>query len=172
MEHAQVMASHKPIRAVVSADSEALLRVAVATSLFKPGEAEQLLGGVLRELLDGSLGPGHTARVADGPFAPVGWTYFSPDPHEEGVWELWWIGVVPEYHGHGVGARLLADFEALASQNGARILLICTSSTESTARARAFYVRQGYEQVGQIPEFYGPGDDKVIFWKRITHELV
>ena len=158
------MAFHKPVRAVVPEDTEALLQIAVATSLFNPGEAEQLLGGILK----GSLGAGHTTRVVDGPSAPMGWTYFSPDAHEEGVWELWWIGVLPEYHGHGVGALLLADFEAVASRNGARILLISTSSTESTARARAFYVRQGYLQVGQIPEFYGPVDDKVIFWKRIV----
>jgi hypothetical protein len=30
-----------------------------------------------------------------------------------------------------------------------------------------FYGRHGYHECGRVPEFYAPGDDKVIFAKRV-----
>ena len=35
------------------------------------------------------------------------------------------------------------------------------------AGQRAFYVRLGYHEEARIREFYGPDDDKVIYWKHL-----
>ena len=48
------------------------------------------------------------------------------------------------------------------------MLLIETSSQETYGGTIQFYERTGYELVGKIPEYYKPGDDKLIFAKTLT----
>jgi len=57
--------------------------------------------------------------------------------------------------------------EAALRHAGARILIIETSGVGSFAATRAFYGKLGYHEEARIRGFYGPGDDKVIFWKEI-----
>lgn len=142
-----------------------LLNVAVSTGLFSPEEAELLLGGVLDALASGSLPPGHEAACALAtPSGPtLGWSYFAPDDHAEGVWNLWWIGVRPEHHGIGVGAALLEYFEHRAAAQGGRVLVVEISDGALLTRARQFYAARGYAECGRVPHFYAPGEAKVIF---------
>lgn len=155
--------------AAADEDSE-LLAIGIATGLFTAAEADALLGGALRGLSAGSLARGtHAARVAvaaDG--SRAGWTYMSADENADGVWELLWIGVARAAEGTGAGTALLADAEAIARAAGARLLIISTSSTAATSRARAFYGRRGYTRCGHIPDFYDAGDDKVIFVRNLA----
>lgn len=153
------------IEPVQARDRRRLLDVAIATGLFEPEDAEMLLGGILTALEDGSLSDGHAAVacIDTGAAVPAGWCYFAPDPHADAVWNLWWIGVAPEAQGSSAGAALLAHAEEEARRHNARILVIETSDAESTARARRFYEKSGYEERGRIPSFYGPREAKVIF---------
>ena len=149
-------------------DRAALLSVAVSTGLFSEADAEALLGGVLDQLATGGLGDGHSAlasRLSIGG-AVAGWTYFAPDQYAEGVWNVWWLGVIPEAHGSGVGRALLQAAENAALASGARIVVVETSSKDSQARARRFYAKEGYSECGTVPDFYGDGDHKVIFSRK------
>jgi ribosomal protein S18 acetylase RimI-like enzyme len=47
------------------------------------------------------------------------------------------------------------------------LLIIETSATPPLEPARRLYLRRGYRECGTIPDFYGEGDDKVIFAKRV-----
>ncbi len=47
----------------------------------------------------------------------------------------------------------------------ARVLLIETSSTPQYEATRAFYSVKGYTHEATVRDFYGPGDDKIVFWK-------
>ena len=154
---------------VSSRDRSALLAVATATGLFSEADAEGLLGGVLDALAADSLSDGSAAVACRlSQFGPVcGWTYLAPDDHADGVWNLWWLGVEPTAHGSGAAAALLHHAESHALAHRARLMIVETSSLDSTARARRFYSREGYAAIGQVPEFYGPGDDKVIFFRRL-----
>ncbi len=157
------------IRAVRPADTPTLLSVACATGLFEPADASALLGGVLDALHADQLGPGHAAQLwaPDDTTAPSGWVYYAPDAHAEGVWNLWWIGVRPEDHGRGGGESLLDAVEAAVIEDAGRVLVIETSALPALARARSFYARRGYVECGRVPDFYGVGDDKLIFVKRM-----
>jgi hypothetical protein len=46
-----------------------------------------------------------------------------------------------------------------------RMILIETSSVLGYEKTRRFYFTQGYEIVCQIPDFYTPGDHKIVFRK-------
>jgi len=156
------------IQPVEASQRSALLELAVRTGLFSPAGADALLGGVLDQLADGALPRAHTALACrDHPGDGVtGWTYVAPDAYAEAVWTIWWLGVLPEAQGTGVGSALLRAAEALAHAAGARIVVVETSSSDALARARRFYAAQGYAACGHVPHFYGEGDHKVIFSRR------
>ncbi len=156
------------LRFPLPAETRVLLSIATETGLFAPEEAATLLGGVLDAFHAGQLGEGHVVQLwtPDREHAPVGWVYFAPDSHAEGVWNLWWIGVSPPHHGRGAGQALLDAVESAVASASGRLLVIETSALPSLARARAFYRKRGYAECGRVPDFYGVGDDKVIFAKR------
>ncbi len=157
------------IRPAELKDSEKLVRLADATGVFKAGEAASLLGGVLKDYYGGGLGEGHQVYVCTGGNAePVGWVYFSPSYKADGVWDLWWIGVDPSFHSQGFGLKLVEFVESTIRGAGGRILIIETSSTSPFNNVRDFYRNRGYSNCGTIPDYYGPGDDKVTFVKRLT----
>lgn len=158
------------VRPVAPADTPALVALADATGIFRPGEAEGLLGGVLEDLHAGRLAEGHLAWVwADGPTGgPVGWAYFSPADHADGVWNLWWIGVEPARQGHGAGGAMLAAVEAHVRAAGGRLLLIETSALPAFGAVRRFYAKRGYAEGGRVPDYYADGDGKVTYYKRVA----
>jgi ribosomal protein S18 acetylase RimI-like enzyme len=157
-------------RDATAGEKDVLVELGMSTGLFSAEEAAELLGGSLDKVLAGTEVPTSlAARVVDGSDGrPAGWTYLSADPSgPPHVWELWWIGVRPGAEGRGCGSLLLGDAEAVAKAGGASMLLISTSSTGATERARRFYEGRGYKKVGQVPGYYGEGDDKVVFWKAL-----
>lgn len=167
-EENQSIYSVRPAR---QGEEDALVTLGRNTGLFTAEEADALLRSSLRSVFEagGEGTPQCAARVVgSGDDTPLGWTYLAADAMGgPGVWELYWIGVDVNFQGKGVGSELLRDAEDTARSAGARMLLISTSSTDATAAARDFYARRGYAQVGRIPEYYGPGDDKVIFWRSL-----
>jgi ribosomal protein S18 acetylase RimI-like enzyme len=161
------------IRPAAPDDTPALVALAISTGLFQPEEADVLLRAVLDDLHGGRLGPDHVAVVwcASASAAPSGWAYFSSNEKADRVWDLWWIGVDPARHGQGVGDALLSFVESEVRSRGGRMLLIETSSLPPTARARRFYEKRGYATCGRVPDFYGEGDDKVVYVARTATAL-
>jgi ribosomal protein S18 acetylase RimI-like enzyme len=156
------------LRSARPSDTGDLLDVAVATTLFDVESAAALLGSVLSEWHAERLGAGHTVAVwARDDRRPEGWVYYAPDAYAAQVWNLWWIGVRPDAQGTGIGQALLAHVEAQVRAGDGRLLVIETSALPPLGRARAFYRRHGYAECGQIPDYYGVGDGKVIFAKRL-----
>jgi ribosomal protein S18 acetylase RimI-like enzyme len=122
------------------------------------------------EMLDGYLArsmPDHHWFVAETDGAPTGAGYYAPEPFGDRVWNLYFLAVDPNVHGQGVGTAIVEHLiEHLISlgQDVARVLLVETSSTSSYERARTFYSARGFVQEARIREFYGPSDDKIVFW--------
>lgn len=63
----------------------------------------------------------------------------------------------------GVGAALLADAERRARKAGCRHLVLLVTTTNR--RARAFYVRQGYRHVADLPSFVRPRIGESLYLK-------
>jgi len=94
---------------------------------------------------------------------PVGFAFAQPEAMTDRTWNLRAIATVPDQHGQGAGTALLRAVEAALPD--ARMLVIDTTQTDDQARARRFYAGRGYDHVATIPEFFGPGEDKVTFVK-------
>jgi ribosomal protein S18 acetylase RimI-like enzyme len=140
--------------------------LAVATGLLDADQADELL----------SLAPeGDDAAVqlvaVSESGAVVGAAWCVREAVSDGVWNLQLLATEPALQGGGIGSSLMMHLEALLQSDSApsgSAILIETSSAAGFERIRAFYARRGYVQVGQIPNYYGPRDDKVIFWKSLA----
>ena len=98
----------------------------------------------------------------------IGAAYFGPESHSDRVWNLYFLAVAKQHQGGGTGTALVRYVEANLRARGeavAKLLLIETSSVDSFEPTRAFYRKLGYVEEARVREYYGPGNDKVIFWK-------
>ncbi len=139
-------------------DLEAPIR---ACGLFSEEEAQGFIA-MLPDLLNDP--EQHWLRL-DGPGGIVGAAYLSRDGMSADVWNLWFIGVAPEYRGKGGGRSMLTAAEAKVRDTGGRLLLIETSSDIAMAHARGLDESAGYEPQGCIRDYYRSGEDKIIFAK-------
>ena len=100
----------------------------------------------------------------------VGAAYFGPESHSDRVWNLYFLAVGAEHQGAGTGSALVHWIESNLASRGtevAKLLLIETSSVDSFEATRTFYANMGYAEVARVPDYYGPNDDKVVFWKSL-----
>lgn len=158
------------MRFVRPEESARLVDLGISTGLFTAEDADALLGSTLRDLHAGLLGEGHQAHAWVSPSTdePLAWAYFAPTPKTDGVWDLWWIGVAPDIQGAGVGSKFLETIENAIKAAGGRLLIIETSSLPPLEGTRRFYRNRGYTECGSIPDFYGPGDAKVVFARSLS----
>ena len=89
----------------------------------------------------------------------------------DSTYDLYWIAVDKSQHRAGVGKRLLKFAEEEIVRRGGKMLLVETSSQETYGGTIQFYEKTGYELVGKINEYYRPGDDKLIFAKKLQAPL-
>ena len=113
----------------------------------------------------------HTWIVLENDAGKIaGAAYFGPESHSDRVWNLYFLAVSQNVQGAGIGSALVAWIEANLRTRGtaiAKLLLIETSSVDSFEPTRTFYRKQGYVEEARIREYYGAGDDKVVFWKSL-----
>ena len=97
--------------------------------------------------------------------SPVAIAYCAPEAMADGTWNLLLIAVHPDRQSEGIGAQIMSYVEDKLSADGVRVLLVETSGTDEFNRTRAFYTKLGYSKEAQIREYYGVGDDKIVFHK-------
>lgn len=160
------------IRPATPDDVTTIKRIAVDAGLFAPDDVgffDEMLAGSF----DGSMPDHHwvVAEVdADVDEIVVAAAYVAPEPFADRMWNLYFIAVDPARHGLGVGGTLLDHVERDLRERGgdeARVLIVETSSTEQYARTRDFYRAHGFDEEARIRQFYGPDDDKIVFWKSL-----
>lgn len=147
-------------------DKAAIVEILQVTSEFTSTEVKVAL-----ELIDLYLkygtGSDYYVLVAETDNTPAGYICFGPTPLTEGTWDIYWMAVNPQKQRQGIGRRLLNDAETSISDAGGRLILIETSSKPDYERTRYFYQSCGYEIIARIPDFYTPGDNKIVFQKRL-----
>ena len=158
------------IRAATSDDLERIKEIAVAADMFSVDEVaffDEMFAGAA----DGSL-EGHAWIVSVDEYdRAMAAAQFAPEPFADRLWNLYFLAADPAAQGQGRGSALIEFVEDELGSRGddvARVLLVETSSTDQYASSRAFYAAQGFDEEARIREFYGPGDDKVIFWKALA----
>lgn len=88
----------------------------------------------------------------------------------DAVYDLYWIVADPSAGKKGIGKNLIEHAENFVKENKGRWLLAETSSKESYAATRNFYLRNKYSIVSQINDFYSIGDNLLIFGKYFNNK--
>jgi len=155
------------VRPMVAQDKSAILHMLRNMPEFKPPEAvvaEEVLDDYLRD----STRSGYHVFVAEIDSLVVGYICYGPTPLTEGTWDIYWLAVAPNQQSKGIGKFLLAFAEGNIKETRGRIAVIETSSRPEYETTARFYRTQGYELTCRIVDFYAPGDDKLIFLKRLN----
>jgi ribosomal protein S18 acetylase RimI-like enzyme len=158
------MPSIRPARAADRAALEAVLR---SDGQFRRDEI-----AVALELIDAAVAGTDDYRVrladpGDRTGEVAGYICYGPTPMTRATWDLYWIVTHAGFRGRGVAGALVAHMEADIRGRGGAHIRVETSEQESYGAARSFYDRHGYPEASRLPDFYGPGDALITYYKRL-----
>jgi len=138
-----------------------------ATGNFSLPELE--IAAELMEIVLNKPGQGDYYAFVDEQGERVcGLLILGPVPATAGTWHMYWIAVHPDFHGTGIAQGLDRWAESFARERRAYWLLAETSGQPCYQRTRAFYTKEGYSVLAQIPDYYKPSDDLIVFGKRLS----
>lgn len=97
-----------------------------------------------------------------------GFAYFGPNNGTDHTFELKWIVVDRLSRKQGVGSQLLERIEEeIRRAKPNAILSVETSSIKESSISSDFFISSGFSLIGRIPNFYGKGDDFLMYAKHI-----
>ena len=122
---------------------------------------------VIDSYLNDSLNSGYHILVAEVDSTVTGYICYGPTPLTEATWDIYWEAVAREKQDLGIGSALMESAEKEIVRSQGKLAIIETSSAPAYEKTRHFHLSHGYEIVARIPDFYAPGDDKLILQKRL-----
>jgi predicted N-acetyltransferase YhbS len=158
-----LVSSH--LRHLSAADRGRIEEITRAVGLFRDDEIPVALEVFDEAVREGGTQP-YTALGAEVDDRLVGWICWGPTPCTLGTYDLYWMAVEPALQGSGIGSALLGEMERRLA-GLARLVIIETTGRPDYAATRGFYEARGYRAAATIPDFYAPGDDQVVFVKRV-----
>lgn len=154
------------------ADRDAVRRILESSNYFYPYEI-QVATELVDERVNRGLVSGYYFIFADaGAGETVGFTCFGPIACTVSSYDLHWIAVHQAQRGRGPGALLLSETEKLVMALGGTRLYAETSGRALYEPTRKFYRKHGYAEDAVLRDFYGPGDDKVVFRKLLPVKAI
>ena len=145
-------------------DRDSIHRFINETNFFRPEDEV-----IAHEVLDDAITKGETGHYQSFTYLQkgkaVGWICFGATPCTVGTYDLYWIVIAPSVQRQGIGSALLAYAEQLMMEKSGRLVVVETSGGKKYESTRRFYEKRGYKAVSRIPDFYAPGDDKIVYTK-------
>jgi GNAT superfamily N-acetyltransferase len=85
--------------------------------------------------------------------------------------DIYVCGVLPEYHGKGIGKKLMNTAEDYFKKNGCKYIIVKTLSEKANyepyERTRKFYLSVGFEQLITLTEMWDAENPCLIMIKKI-----
>lgn len=154
------------IRPLIHKDRAKLLSILIRSQVFTPEEI-----GVAMELIDIVLKDQGQRDykihcMVDDQDQPMGYICYGPAPMTQGTFDLYWIVVDPDVQSQRIGSRLLTFLEGSIKEVKGRMILADTSTIPQFEKTRRFYLKNGFQEIARVPDYYQPGNDRVTFCKR------
>ena len=156
------------VRDRVGAADLAAVRAMVRATGFFSAQEEGIAVELVEERLAKGAASGYEFRFAERAGRLLGYTCYGLIPLTEASFDLYWIVVDPAAQGTGVGRLLLAETPRAVAPAAGTAHYAATSSRAQEAPPPGFYLSAGYRTAAEFPDFYAPGDGKVVFVKRMA----
>ena len=148
-------------------DPERIRNLIHATGVFTDAEIR-----VAEELAQERLSRGDSCDyyfvMAEQDGSLIGYTCYGPIACTISSYDIYWIAVHPELQRGGLGRRLIEETGRFIRGSGGTRIYVETSQRPQYDGSRAFYKNAGYRLETVVPDFYAPGDGKVIFCMVLT----
>ncbi|MEX1314856.1 MAG: GNAT family N-acetyltransferase, partial [Desulfotignum sp.] len=147
-------------------DIEEIRNLVAGTGFFREDEVK-IAAELVQERLEKGPASGYYFVLASKAGRLAGYGCYGPIPCTVAGYDIYWIAVSPKFQGKGLGQALLANMEQRISEAAGTRIYVETASQPRYAPTRVFYERCGYTVAATLPDFYSPGDDKVIYIKSL-----
>ena len=147
-------------------DVERVRRLVEITGFFSPAEVDVAAELATERLAKGAKS-GYEFIMAEHYGRLAGYACFGPIPATAASYDLYWIAVPPDFQGRGLGLRLLKEVEKRIGSAGGKRIYVDTSQRVQYASTRAFYENSGYRLETVLEDFYGQGEGKAIYCKKL-----
>lgn len=157
------------VRKMTAADRQRVCDIVVAAGVFRDDEitvAEELIDDAIRK-----PGVDYHVLCAEARGQVVGYICYGRVPLTLSGWDLYWIAVDPSQQGKGIGALLIREMERWIAAEGGCKVYIDTSSLPLYAAARRLYEKCDYTVAAVLPDFFRPGDDKVLYSRDLSQPV-
>jgi ribosomal protein S18 acetylase RimI-like enzyme len=97
----------------------------------------------------------------------AGYLCYGRTPMTQAAYDLYWLATSPACARMGVARALVSSMEEEIAHAGGGVVRVETGSREGHGAAVQFYDSLGYARATTIDDFYAPGDDLILFTRRI-----
>jgi ribosomal protein S18 acetylase RimI-like enzyme len=156
------------IRPLFEKDRAGLLSMLIKTRAFTSAEIDVAMELIDIVLKDENQEDYQIDCMADDQDQAIGYICYGLAPMTQGTFDLYWIAVDPDFQEKGVGSKLLSFLEEVLKAEGGRMVLADTSTIPQYEKTRKFYLKNGFQEVARIPDYYHPGNDRITFCRRLT----
>ena len=153
---------------MVEKDRASLLSMLIKTRSFTSAEigvAMELIDIVLKDQIQKDY---QIYCMVDDQDQAIGYLCYGPIPMTQGTFDLYWIAVDPDFQEQGVGSKLLSFLEEVVKAEGGRLILADTSTIPHYEKTQKFYLKNGFQEVARVLDYYHPGNDRITFCRRLT----
>lgn len=151
---------------VQTSDPEAVREITESTGFFHDYEIDVAVELVEERLAKGVQSGYHFVfAVLDG--KTIAYACYGPTPCTKDSFDFYWMAVLNEFRGKGIGKKLIQYTEDGCRKLGGKKLWLDTSSTDKYIPTRTLYLKCGYVEAACLKDFYDDGDDKVIFLQKL-----
>jgi ribosomal protein S18 acetylase RimI-like enzyme len=142
-------------------------RLVESTGFFS-GDETAIAVELVEERLERGAASGYHFLFAEAEGEMIGYACHGPVPATRSSYDIYWMAVHPDFQRQGLGRELLARTESLIREQGGRQIYMDTSGRAQYEPTRSLYEGRGYRQAAYLPDYYAPGDAKIIYVKVIA----
>jgi ribosomal protein S18 acetylase RimI-like enzyme len=151
---------------MVLSDRDEIKDILDSTKFFYDFEVRVAIE-IVDEYLNKGKESGYFFIIAEGEGKVLGYINYGAVPCTQTSWDIYWIAVRKDSMNLGLGKTLLKMAESdIKSMNGLNIW-VETSGRKDYDPTRAFYLKAGYSVATELTDFYAPGDNKVIYHRKV-----
>lgn len=149
-------------------EEETIEQITASVGVFSADEVGIALELAQESVAKGPEKSGYHFALYEQDERILGYTCFGPIPCTKHSYDLYWIVVLHELRGQGLGKKLVGATEERIREMGGKKIYVETSSRAPYLSTRQFYERLGYTQEASFKDFYDDCDDKVVYVKTIV----